>query len=263
MRVLSFLLLLCSISPVAHSDLVVTPTRIDLNEKNRSASITLISQAKDTINYRIQWVEYAMQKDGSYKELTTPRADAKSLEAVLRYSPRQVTLAASETQVIRLSVTNPQSLKDGEYRTHLVFRADPTPFATSDGGKDGISVNLAVAKGIAIPVVFKKGTLSTKVSIDKAKVVHKEKNIFVNFEIQRDGNASPFGDVEIRGLSGEKEESIGLLKGVAVFLETPVRQLEVPITAGESLNKYKKIKIIYTKPAPNAEVLAEHTFNIE
>jgi hypothetical protein len=233
--------------PSSFADLIVTPTRVDFNEKTKTATISLVSQSKDPATYKIGWISFTMQNDGSYQETKEPRNDAKSVESLIRFSPRQVTLNPGETQVIRISASQLQNLSPGEYRSHLVFRADPTAFAKSEAGSDGIAINLSVAKGIAIPIVFRKGNLQTKITLTDPKIIKRPDTTLVSVQINREGNASPFGDLEVRAIINDKEETIGILRGVAVFLEIPYRKVEIPISNLEKLKTAKSVRVIYLK----------------
>lgn len=245
------------------AELAVTPTRVDLNEKNKNASITLISQAKHPITYKIGWIHYTMKSDGSYTETTEPRSDSAVAESLIRYSPRQVRLEPGETQVVRLSLKRNVNILDGEYRSHMVFRADPTSFASGQADDGRVSINLMVAKGIAIPIVVRKGNLNSEAKIISAEILKTTNSSVIKVEIQRSGNASTFGDVEVRQTVAGKTKTIALLKGVAVFLEIVKRTVSVPLlNPDQKLVESQPLHVLYVKPQEQgAGVIAEARFN--
>jgi fimbrial chaperone protein len=238
---------------VAHADLLVTPTRLDLNDKARSGNLTLVSQAREPVVYRIGWVRFSMQPDGSYTETAEPRADAKKLEELVRFSPRQVTLGPGETQVVRVSLPRGKALPEGELRSHLILRADPIPYAKSDAGSEGIAVNLSIAKGVAVPVVLRSGGLEVSAKLMEPRIIKRPDGQLISVVIQRAGTISPYGEVEILGRVDGKEVSLGVLKGVAVFLEIEKRTVLVPISDSTALARAKDVRILYHETSPSGQ----------
>jgi len=245
-----FVILSFLYSRMSFADLAVTPTRIILDEKNRNAVVSLVNQSKESVVYRVSWIHYSMNTDGSYEETKEPRKDSSMAESSIRYSPRLVKLDPGETQVVRLSIKDMQALSEGEYRTHLLFRSDPTQTNEQSKNSDsGVSVNLAVAKGVAIPVLLRKGSSLNKAEIASAEIMTHENSKMVKIKIKREGLTSTYGDVEVLGLKSDgNSERIGLLKGVAIFLEIPYRTVNIPIEESAlAKSKFKQILIKYKK----------------
>ena len=240
---LIFFLNLLLLSNFTFADLAVTPTRIEMGDSLKAASATVINQSTESVRFKVSWVHYTMKEDGSYVETETPRQDSAVVEKSIRYSPRQVVLGPGESQVVRLALQDFAVLKDGEYRSHLVFRAEPSKASGATSGSEGVSINLAVAKGVAIPIVLRKGQLKNETKIDFAKIVKSgEGNPVLQIRLSNTGTQSAFGDLEVHNSKGETPIT---LKGVAVFMEIPHRTLNISIPSGTSDAEVKTWKVDY------------------
>jgi P pilus assembly chaperone PapD len=114
-------LFLCPVLSKAQGNLLITPRRIVFEGGKRTQEVNLANTGTDTARYAVSMIQYRMEKDGSFKELTAPDSGQNFSDKFVRFFPRNVTLAPNETQVIRLQIINPQQLKTGEYRSAHVF----------------------------------------------------------------------------------------------------------------------------------------------
>ena len=114
-----FLLL---ISWQASANLLINPTRVSLAHGERSTEITLINTSQVTNTYRMEWVEKQAKQGGGYDDLTDEQAARfPTSSQMIRFSPRQVTLAPNERQTVRIAVRRPSDLAEGEYHTNVVM----------------------------------------------------------------------------------------------------------------------------------------------
>jgi hypothetical protein len=112
--------------------LLVAPTRVVFEGNRRSAALTLINTGSETATYRIAFIQMKMTPDGQIIQVPDDSAGAFRSDHLIRYSPRQVTLKPHMPQTVRLQLRLPAELPDGEYRSHLLFRAIPEPNAAPD-----------------------------------------------------------------------------------------------------------------------------------
>lgn len=214
-------------------DLLVAPTRVVLGGHARTAEILLNNKGTKEATYRISFAHIRMDDDGRYIELNDKAAQNPALkfaDAILRYSPHQVTLEPGETQVVKVMVRPSEGLADGEYCSHLLFRAVPDASAGHDveavkpePGK--ISVRLIPIYGVSIPVIVRRGNLSAQAKIGNAR--RSGQNILLT--ISRSGTESVYGDViATEAASGTV---VGQLRGVAVPATNARRNVSVPLAA--------------------------------
>jgi fimbrial chaperone protein len=194
------------ISVLAHqtsANLLINPTRVVFNPTDRSTDVTLINISKTTNTYRIEWSEKKAKSDGGYDELTaTTVGNFPIASSMLRYSPKQVTLKAGERQTIKMAVRRPQELADGEYRSHLVFKALPPMGPTLPDQpvpeSAGSSMKVNILLTFAIPVVVKHGQVTYHAALDEASITYNAaaKTGTVTLNMSRSGTNSVIGNLD-------------------------------------------------------------------
>lgn len=110
----------CSILVATDADaqgIVLTPTTVVFNDRDRSADIRVANSGTGRTNFRVETVFFQMQPNGLLTEVETHPAN--SAVSFLRFSPRRFELAPGESQTIRLALRKPADLPPGEYRVHL------------------------------------------------------------------------------------------------------------------------------------------------
>jgi P pilus assembly chaperone PapD len=222
--------------------LMVTPSRVNLDEKSTSQEVKLINKGDEVTTYRVSFQHLRMNKSGAYEEIKEGASGQEQFaDDVVRFSPKQVTLKPGETQTVRLMFKKSKELAAGEYRSHLLLKEEaPADFgknveqvAKKDSKK--ISVVLKPLFGASIPVVVTNGKIDSSVEIKEAKV--KGKN--VSLTLARSGNASAYGDlvVTLTDKNTGKKQEVGGLNNVSVFY--PYAERDVVI----ALNAPKEIKL--------------------
>ena len=166
----------------AYADLMVSPTRVDLNDTQKQTVVILRNVGQTPLAYRIDWSERQVNDAGEMRTLPAG-TNSKSVARMVRFSPRRVVVAPGQNQTIRLDYRPPQNLADGEYRSHLTIRAEPpavSPVAPTEAdkpaepGKDadkpkGLSFKLEVLLSYSLPVVVRRGVPSVDVAITGVK----------------------------------------------------------------------------------------------
>lgn len=212
-------------------DLLVAPTRVVLEARTRAAEIILNNKGAKEATYRISFTHLRMGSNGAYQEISEDEAKntLKIADDLIRYSPRQVTLKPGESQVVKVMLRKPEGLADGEYTSHMLFRAVPE-LATgedveaqkSDDGK--ISIRLIPVYGVSIPIVVRQGDLSAQAKLTNASVA----NNTLSITIARTGNKSVFGDIIV---SASGSHVIGQLRGINVMSYSDSRVVSLPLSA--------------------------------
>jgi P pilus assembly chaperone PapD len=208
-------------------DLMIAPTRVVLDDKKRSADITLNNRGQKEATYRISLVRMRMLENGDYEKVTEPKAGEAYADDVIRYSPRQVTLKPGQSQTVKFAVKNLGSVAAGEYRVHAMFRGNPdeskgTNIEQTTTDNDKISVRLIPVYGVTIPVIVRHGDVSATASISSAQKQGKKVVVTLN----RQGSRSLFGDVVVTNKSGV---AVGQVRGIAVYVPNSKRVVQVAL----------------------------------
>lgn len=198
--IMKFLLTLSLILFVQNTsaNLLINPTRVQFNPADRTADVTLINTSTTTNTYRIEWAEKKAKPTGGYIDLNSNEAANFAIASnMLRHSPKQVTLKAGERQTIKLALRRPQNLSNGEYRSHLLFKAlpPPTPEETENKGEGSTVVNIVLS--FAIPVVVRQGSENYELTLNDAAITYNpsQKNGSVILNMSRQGITSTFGNI--------------------------------------------------------------------
>src|ERR1041384_883395 len=113
-------------------DLLVTPTRVTFEGAKKNEVLTLVNRGTDTAIYELVVVQYRMTPDGRLEEIDAPDSGQMFATEQLRFFPRRVVLAPKEVQNVRVQLKSPEGLPQGEYRSHLLFRAVPRATPSSE-----------------------------------------------------------------------------------------------------------------------------------
>lgn len=217
---ISFIFIVFTQIGFVQANLLISPTRLTLNDRQRSEELILINSGDETRSYRLVWEEKALDANGNLKVLSKEESKNHSIASpMIRLSPKQVTLKPGGRQIIKISARRPKDLKEGEYRSYLKLVALPSKQKKKDVAD--MSVKIRVVLSYSLPVVIRKGSLKdpelsiTDVSLQYKKVkqatyIEKEKlKAIVGVQFERSGLYYSNGNLIVRWQgAGELEERI-------------------------------------------------------
>ena len=238
--ILSFLLLSFAIAlfPLkAEARVDILPRKILMDDRVRSGDITIMNLGKKTMTIRLSIISYRQGEDGNYKLLEGPLNPAFDPETMVRFSPRQFTLPPEGRQKIRLSVQRPADLPDGEYRFHLkAVSYDTEAEATAQKRTPvrGNSLSLKMNLSVAIPVIIRKGALTSTAKIENVTLLGPSQNEYnkhaIQYDIVRTGTGGVMGAVlAFLETPGKEPVQIAQTTNVNVFSEAKKRTVIVPL----------------------------------
>lgn len=254
-----FLLLFSASS--AQGDLLVTPKRVVLEGGRQSENLNLANIGKDSATYVISFIQIRMHKDGTFEKIEMPDSAQLFAEPYLRVFPRTVTLAPNESQTVKLQLRRNSEMKEGEYRSHLYFRAVPreNPLGEKNTGIDtAIAVRLVPIFGISIPVIVRKGEANTQVALSEVALVKdQEKGPTAKLTFGRSGNMSVYGDITVTHISAAgKETKVGTAKGFAVYTPNTSRYFYLTLENNTNIDYSSgKLQVVYTDASSSKPVV--------
>jgi hypothetical protein len=239
--ILLFVFLTSFVSPLlAQGDLLIYPTRIVFEGRQNIEKLTLANTGKDTAVYNISFLEYKMNEKGELKIITEPEEGLNFASPNIRFFPRKVVLAPNEGQTVKVQLRNKQNLTDGEYRSHLYFRAEEekVPLGQISKKKDSIfSVKLKALFGISIPCIVRKGTDTTTVAISDLQLVQENDTYNMVFNLNRSGNMSAYGDFTINyTTTNNVVYQVAQVKGVGVYTPGNLRIMKIKLDKPATIN---------------------------
>ncbi|MFZ3088149.1 MAG: fimbria/pilus periplasmic chaperone [Methylotenera sp.] len=263
-----FLAIMLTLPKPALADLMLYPTRVVLEPKQRSAQLQIMNRGNKPETYRINIVNRRMTENGEIVPADTPQAGEHFASDMLRYSPRQVTLKPGVAQIIRIIVRKPANLADGEYRSHLQFDRVPDTNSKSDleainkPEPGQLSISIEALIGASIPVIVRHGETIASASLDNLALEPTKENTqpTLTFGINRSGNRSVYGDLvaSYTPVGGEPIE-IAKVGGVAVYVPNAKRIARLPLKLPEGVSlKGGKIQLNYLeRPELGSKVIAQ------
>ncbi|MFD1384728.1 molecular chaperone [Rhodanobacter aciditrophus] len=225
------LLLGLSVAP-SFADILISPTRITLDERNRSAAITLINPGNETRAYRIGWKQLIALPQGGYRELTEQeKQQFSSIERIIRVSPKQVTLQPGQRQTVKLLLRKQQGMMDGEYRSHLTLTALPPLEKKAAPKQQGPSFQLNMLTSYTLPILYREGKLSVNPSITNLSLVTQKDSGITYIKVaftHRDKFSSHGRLIALWQPKGGSQRQVGILNGYNLYPETPNAQIQFP-----------------------------------
>lgn len=243
-------LFICSKSTATDFSAVgLSKTRILIESDERSSSFTLTNDSSDTITYRMRFQEIGLDDNGRmiiFDSANLPENHLSSA-SIIRFSPRQISLAAGESQVVRVIARRKPSLPAGEYRSHLNIQALPIIGDDVLRELSGFSKDLAVMNassptkvGITIPVIVRNKTTSVAIGVDSITYPVGKDGLIRSARVKfnRTGDRSVYGSLELRD-DKNRSNLLGNISGYAIYhpytestisipLKKPVRTKTIP-----------------------------------
>jgi fimbrial chaperone protein len=258
---------------VARADLMLFPTRIVFDKNQRAAQVELINQGKVPETYRISVVNRRMSETGEITPADPPAPGEQFADEMLRYSPRQVTIAPGSSQTVRMLLRKPAELAPGEYRSHLQFDRVAEPSAgnsvdsAADAGGDKVGVVITALVGASIPVIVRQGETQATVTLAQLALEPRSADAppSLAFQIVREGNRSVYGDLAVTFTPrGGTPLEVAKAGGVAVYVPNPMRRARMPLQlpAGVALTG-GSLRLSYRERADSGgKLLAEQTLQV-
>lgn len=252
----------------------MTVKRMIFEGSNRSDSFVIINSEPRDVTYRLGWRHFLMTEDKVLKTIDPedPLPDAvKPVVDMVRFAPRRFVVPAFSSQQVRFVLRMPSDLPDGEYRSHFWVQPEPEVDelkvkgrAETKPGKAG--VRLKVLTGMTVPVIVRKGSLSSTSGISGLSVSDAGGEVKVSFSLLREGDKSTYGNLRFVCNPGSESYLLKQTKGVAVYTEVNKRNfnLDIPKKLGEPECRSLEVSYIGTDKfkAEKGEVLTQATAQV-
>jgi fimbrial chaperone protein len=249
-KILLFILVITSFW--AEANLVIHPIRVQFNPEDRSAEITLLNDSNKTNTYRLEWREKKAKVGGGYIDLKGDELKNFPVASpMVRYTPRQVTLKPGERQTVKMTIRRNARLPEGEYRSHLIFKALPPPglLAAPDEQTAGLTMKLNMVTSFVIPVVVQQGKFDAQIRLDKAVINYnpaEPNKSTVRLDISRQGKHSVFGDLEAYWTpAGGKEVLLGKIASFSSWPELPTTFITLGWVGSDFALTDGKLRVVY------------------
>lgn len=236
----------------AQGSLLLTPQRVVFEGSKKIEELNLANTGKDTARYVISLIHLVMKEDGSFDMLPQGDSGLNPVDRWVRFFPHSVILGPNESQTVRIQLTRPNAMAQGEYRSHLYFRAIPpeNPLGEKERSSDSsITVRLVPIFGISIPVIIRVGPSNTQVTVSDLSLDMVSDTVpSLKMAFHRNGNMSTFGDISVDYIpvDGRKIHA-GTVRGIAVYTPNEVRRFRMPLAKVRGIDYHSgKLHIVYS-----------------
>jgi P pilus assembly chaperone PapD len=180
--------------PVHAQGVLVAPTVVFANSRTRSATMDLINTTSgpSEITIETQFGYPVTDSLGglSVRLLDTVPAGAPSIAAYVVAYPRRFTLRPGAKQVVRLLVTAPATLADGEYWSRIIVTSKGGPIklsARSATDTNAIQVGVSLVVRTVTTLLYRKGTITAALGVTDVAARRMGDSVIVTGTVAREG----------------------------------------------------------------------------
>jgi len=238
---LAFVLGFIQPASARNAGLLLSPTRIVLENGQRFATITLRNNGDGIGRYVIEMVDASMSENGAIKILDLGVHQPNSALDIVSLSPHSVTLKPDDYQTIRLLVKDSPDLAAGEYRSHLQVRMTQADVAGNDAKPD-VQQSVVLPRALlttVIPVIVRKGATHFELSIDDVRLSPPSPEVLPQalLTMSFSGNCSVIGDVKVTHTAPNASVTqLAFFRGVVIYRDVKKRTQSIALQVPKGLN---------------------------
>lgn len=197
-RLLLSLALLAAPAQAAAQGVLVAPHAVFVDHRTRSGWIQLYNTGTEPSEVSIEFLfGYPVTDSLGLLQLRTverPDSTLPSAAAWIQAFPRRVVVPPQGRQTVRLLVTPPPGTRDGEYwsRVAITAKAGALPVTGADSTK-GITVGLNLEIRSIIPLIYRKGAMTTGLLLDSLRAAVEPDSVVVRARLRRTGTGAWLG----------------------------------------------------------------------
>jgi P pilus assembly chaperone PapD len=180
--------------------IAIAPTSVFIDARERTGLLLLMNPNNEPAEVEISTIfGYPVTDSAGAMQLftaTQPGPAAPSAADWVKVFPRRVTIAPQSQQTVRLLVTPPPGIPDGEYWTRVIItaRGGQLPL-TAKVDTGSVRVGLSLEVKTIIPLLYRKGKLQTGVSLSGLRAQVLGDSLVVRARLDRRGNAAALGTI--------------------------------------------------------------------
>jgi hypothetical protein len=235
-------------------DLMVMPTRVVLEGRDRSAEVLLRNAGKGVCSYRVYFQEMRMLPTGAIEVIPKPEGSLTAADLV-RFTPRQVQLGPGESQVVLIHLRLMEGVPEGEYRSHLVFQGltpvdPPKPVLEDQLDEKTLAFDIKTMVSLSIPIIVRHGETHVEVALSQL-VFHSAASPggvpSLDLQMERKGNRSAQGEFKVDWLpaSGRPRTVLPVLGGT-IYTCLDSRSIHMDLSEGKGVEfKGGRLKVTF------------------
>jgi P pilus assembly chaperone PapD len=179
----------------------VDPHMVVLTASRPAGEITVLnphaSRAEFSVDLRFGFA--TTDSDGQLRVELSDGPDSSSAAGWISAYPSHFALRPGATRIVRLLARAPESIADGEYWARITVHAKDAasiPVA-SDSAEPATLARIAMETATVLPAFYRKGAVSTGVTVGAVKAIARDNTIDVHATLTRSGNGAFIGIAHI------------------------------------------------------------------
>lgn len=198
-----------AVYPLLADAVLVAPHALFIDARSPSGDVTLVNtsdQAEEiSLVFRFGYPTTDSAGNVGVPLTDEPPPGQPSAHAWLRAFPRRLRLEPGQQQRVRVTVTPPTELPNGEYWARMVVTSRPaaTPIAVA-GGDSAVRAAVTFEVRTVTSVTFRKGPLTTGVRLEAFRATRQGDSLETWVDLVREGTAAYLGSLRFELRSGEQ-----------------------------------------------------------
>jgi hypothetical protein len=195
-RILALVALGFTLAQTATAQIEVAPTRVILSMRDRSHEVSVNNPSDNAVEVNTE-LGYRLIRFDSLGSLgldsaRTPQEASRSGRDWLKIFPRRFTLAPHTSRLVRVMVTIPDGVDEGEYWARLIVTGTPmgATVPVDADSTQGIDTRLTMRMQLDLPVIIRKGESSTGITLDGVQGRKINDTTIVLVDMNRSGNSA-------------------------------------------------------------------------
>ncbi|MCP4321444.1 MAG: hypothetical protein GY787_06270 [Alteromonadales bacterium] len=187
----------------------ISAFRIYLDDNQRQSTFTLSNSETISQECNLFLRHYNYDEQGKIVRYEGEKPQENSAKDWLRFSPKHFILTPTNSQKVRFKLRRKAKAQSGEYRSFLVVDCGAKNVETEEH-----LINIKPKLIHNVPIIARIGNLKVDVMFSDIIV----NNNVVNFKLNRQGNRSIYGDIEL--INKKTEQKIAYQKGLSIYPES-------------------------------------------
>jgi len=185
-----------------HAQLSISPPYVSIDEKSGVGNIYITNNSEQPQEVEISFAfgYPASDADGSLVMIYSDSVAFQryALDPQIRAFPRTFILPPKQMRTIRIQVRPTPAMHDGFYFTRAKILAKPQTPEVAREVTEGITTRIIFNFEQVIPAFYKRGKVSTGLSIEKVDVTQQDGKLTVKPHLNRTGNAPFIGSMVVK-----------------------------------------------------------------
>lgn len=219
--------------------IMAAPQAVVVTDRTHTGALTLVNPSDHAVEVSLSTLYgYPVTDANGAMSLRTFDAVDDSMPSAarwVRFFPERLTIPALGRRTVRLLVSPPAGLRNGEYWSRIVVTARGATLPVDNGGAAGINVGLALEVRSVLGMFYRQGPVATGVQLDSVRLARDGDSLAVRARLVREGSAAFVGSLraELRDTTGTLRAESSLPLGVYYALDPRVMMSAPHLAAGK------------------------------